>query len=141
MRIQSLADIIFPLSRNWQLHYKYFYYFLKWNVHFLPVLTFHSLFFDFFSSPDLEKNVCGLDNRSYPERSILFRILFIYLFFYFFLNYGFSRQGFSGCLRTPSVDQANIRVRDPPASVSLELRLRECTTTVWLLKAFSKGTF
>ena len=54
----------------------------------------------------------------------------IYLFIGFF-----SRQGSlysSGCPGTRSVDQADLELRNPPASASLVLGLKVCTTTACL---------
>jgi hypothetical protein len=37
-----------------------------------------------------------------------------------------------GCPGTHSVDQAGLKLRDPPASASQELGLKACATTAWL---------
>jgi hypothetical protein len=37
----------------------------------------------------------------------------------------------TGCPGTHSVDQAGLKLKDPPASASQVLRLKACTTTAW----------
>jgi hypothetical protein len=48
-----------------------------------------------------------------------------------FFFFDFSRQGFSGpgCPGTHSVNQADLKLRNPPASASQVLGLKVCTTT------------
>jgi hypothetical protein len=60
-------------------------------------------------------------------------------FFFFFFFFGFSRQGFSGCPGTHSVDQAGLELRNPPASASQVLGLKACATTAQLAVVFYKG--
>jgi hypothetical protein len=47
------------------------------------------------------------------------------------------RPGFSG---THSVDQAGLKLRNPPASASLVLGLKACATTAWLAPALVELT-
>jgi hypothetical protein len=47
----------------------------------------------------------------------------------FFFLFGFSRQGFSGYPGTNFVDQAGLKLRNPPASVSPVLGLKACAAT------------
>ena len=55
-----------------------------------------------------------------------------------FLRHSFSVESFlsPGCPETSSIDQAGLKLRDPPASASRVLRLKVCTTTIWLLPRF-----
>ena len=66
------------------------------------------------------------------QKYILKYFCFIYLFCFFF----FFRDRVSlcspGCSGTHSVDQVGLELRDLPASASQVLRLKACTTTVWL---------
>jgi hypothetical protein len=59
-------------------------------------------------------------------------LLFSWFCFFVFLVFVF-RDRVSlcsyGCPGIPSVDQAGLRLRDPPASASKVLRLKVCTTT------------
>ena len=58
---------------------------------------------------------------------VVFLVLFVCLFF---------RDRVSlcspGCPGTHSVDQADLELRNPPASASQVLGLKVCTTTTWL---------
>jgi hypothetical protein len=54
--------------------------------------------------------------------------------------FGFSRQGFlysPSCPGTHSVDQAGLKLKNPPASASQVLGLKACTTTPGLLCIFN----
>jgi hypothetical protein len=59
--------------------------------------------------------------------------LFVCLFVCFVLFLFFPRQDFSpGCPGTHSIHQADLKLRNLPASASEVLVLKECTTTAWL---------
>jgi hypothetical protein len=59
-------------------------------------------------------------------------ILNFLLFWFFFVLFCFFETGFlciSGCPGTQSVNQAGLKLRNPPASASQVLGLKVCTTT------------
>jgi hypothetical protein len=74
---------------------------------------------------------------TYVVNTFLFVCLFVCLFV--------SRQGFSlcspGCPGTHSVDQAGLKFRNPPASVSQVLGLKACTTTPGFVNTFNTHNF
>jgi hypothetical protein len=69
--------------------------------------------------------------------------LFLFVCFWLFVFgwlVGFSRQGFPcspGCPGTHSVDQAGLKLRNPPASASRVLGLKACATTPGYLICFN----
>jgi hypothetical protein len=61
-------------------------------------------------------------------------------FFFFFLVFQDRVSLCSpGCPRTHSVDQAGLKLRNPPASASQVLGLKACATTARLLAQFSNN--
>lgn len=46
------------------------------------------------------------------------------------IEIGFLYEALSSCPGILSVDQAGLKLRSPPASASLELELKVCTTTL-----------
>jgi hypothetical protein len=77
----------------------------------------------------------------------LFDILVITskFFFFFFPFFFFFETGFPlyspGCPETHSVDQADLELRNLPASASKMLGLKVCTTTARLTSEFLKANF
>jgi hypothetical protein len=63
---------------------------------------------------------------------------FVLSFFLFFFLSFFNRVFLCspGCPETHSVDQADLELRNPPASASQVLGLKVCTTTAWLSPHF-----
>jgi hypothetical protein len=68
----------------------------------------------------------------------IFVFVFVFVFwgFFFFFFFGFLETGFLcvdlGSPGSHSVDQAGLKLRDPPASASRVLGLKVCTTTARL---------
>jgi hypothetical protein len=46
-----------------------------------------------------------------------------------------------GCPGTHSVDQAGLKLRNPPASASQVLGLKACATTAWRTSTFNRSIF
>jgi hypothetical protein len=70
-------------------------------------------------------------------RSICLWFYFYFILFYFILFYFIFFQDrvslySSGCSGTHSVDQAGLKLRNPPASASQVLGLKACATTPYL---------
>jgi hypothetical protein len=63
--------------------------------------------------------------------SYFVHFMLFFFFFFFFFFFGFSRQGLCspGCPGTQFVDQAGLKLRNPPASASQVLGLKVCATT------------
>jgi hypothetical protein len=70
-------------------------------------------------------------------------ILIFYLWD-FFLGGGCRDRVFlysPGCPGTHSVDQAGLKLRNPPASASQVLGLKACATTAWFMESFNTGDY
>jgi hypothetical protein len=60
-----------------------------------------------------------------------------FILFYLFIYFGFFVSLCNpGCSGTHSVDQAGLKLRNPPASASQVLGLKACATTTWLQVLF-----
>jgi hypothetical protein len=76
-------------------------------------------------------SLCFHSGKSKPLRVnyvCLFICLFVYLFIYFWDMVSLCS---TGCPWTHSVDQADLELRNPPASASQVLGLKACTTPAW----------
>ena len=62
---------------------------------------------------------------------------FVYFIFYFFVFRDRVSLCSSGCPGTHSVDQAGLKLRNPPASASQVLRLKACAITARLKQFFN----
>jgi hypothetical protein len=73
----------------------------------------------------------------------LLQILFIYLFIYLFIEFFRDRVSLCspGCPGTHSVDQAGLKLRNPPASASQVLGLKAYATTAQLTDFFLQNIF
>ncbi|EEQ62534.1 hypothetical protein CBFG_06246 [Clostridiales bacterium 1_7_47FAA] len=61
---------------------------------------------------------------------------FSFLFYFIFVFRDRVSLYSSGCPGTHSVDQADLKLRNPPASASRVLGLKACATTAWLHSPF-----
>ena len=71
---------------------------------------------------------------------VFFVVVVVFVFVFVFVFRDRVSQYSPGCAGTHSVDQAGLKLRNPPASASGVLELKECATTpgcgVFLLKLF-----
>jgi hypothetical protein len=86
----------------------------------------------------VKSRVLNTDSKSTAKLGILL-VSFAFFFFFswfvciLFLVFQDSVSLCSpGCLRTHSVDQVGLELRNPPASASQVLGLKVCATTAWL---------
>jgi hypothetical protein len=67
----------------------------------------------------------------------------LFVVFFFLVGGGQDRISLCspGCPGTHYVDQAGLKLRNPPASASQVLELKACTTTAWLEHTFLGTSF